>query len=99
MSVHRAQQEVSSREFVEWAAFYGLEPFGDMREDFRIAQLCSIMANAWRGKRGRTYRLKDFMPFLHSPHRFETPDHNKVAQMAERMKAWAKRMGAEVNGG
>ena len=71
MSVRRAQQEIDAREFAEWIAFGNLEPFGEERADWRIAQLCTLVANMFRGK-GRMARMRDFMLRPKAP-RKQTP--------------------------
>lgn len=56
---------ISSRELTEWMAYAELEPFGEERADFRIAQNTMVLANANRDpkKRPRPYTIEDFMPF------------------------------------
>lgn len=49
-------------EFVDWQAYYRLEPFGEWRADVRSGIVASTMANIWRGKNGRRMSAKDFMP-------------------------------------
>ena len=53
---------VPSRLIAEWQAYYQLEPFGEMRGDLRNAMLCSLVANALRGKDQPAYAPDDFMP-------------------------------------
>lgn len=54
---------MSSREFSEWMAFFSLQPYGEWREDYRMAVLASLIANANSDpKKGRRYRPEDFMP-------------------------------------
>lgn len=37
---------MSSRELSEWMAFSSIEPFGEVREDYRAGLICSVIANA-----------------------------------------------------
>ena len=67
MSVGEAQQRISSSEFVEWVAFYGLEPFGGLKEDWRSGLVCSVLANVNRSKARTAYKPKDFMPNTDAP--------------------------------
>ena len=60
MSVARAQREIDAREFAEWMAYDNIEPFGEQRADWRIAQLCCLVANSLGGK-GPPATLKEFM--------------------------------------
>ena len=63
MSVRRAQEEISSREFVEWIAFESIDPGEPVRSDMNAAMVASIIANVNRDpkKRARPYEPKDFM--------------------------------------
>lgn len=47
------------------AAYYQLEPWGEWRADFRIAQLCALIANTNRDpkKRAKAYEASEFMVF------------------------------------
>ena len=36
-TVREAQARCNSREFAEWCAFYNLDPFGELRADYRAA--------------------------------------------------------------
>ena len=53
---------ISSQELTEWQAFYQMEPFGEVRDDYRMAILASVVANCHRGKKGRKAKPMDFMP-------------------------------------
>lgn len=50
---------------IRQAAFESLEPSGEWRADFRIAQLCALIANVNRDpkKRSQPYTAQDFMVF------------------------------------
>ena len=56
-----------------WIEYDQIEPFGEERADLRIAQLAAIMANAWRKKGSRRYKIRDFM-FDFGLRRGKTPD-------------------------
>ena len=45
-------QEISSREFAEWAAYYEIEPFGEERADLRAGVVASMVGNSAGGKQG-----------------------------------------------
>ena len=59
---------MSSKEFVEWMAYYRLEPFGDARADIRAAMICKVLADINTPKGKAHAALEDFMP------RFEQPE-------------------------
>lgn len=73
MSVVKAQSEIDACEFAEWQAYYTIEPFGEERADYRNAILCTLIANALRGKHGWTAKPKDFMPDFTETERRQTP--------------------------
>ena len=53
---------MSNREFVEWQAYYGLEPFGEERADLRAGIVSATVANAAGGRgKGRAAKPTDFM--------------------------------------
>lgn len=60
-TVAEAKRRCTMREFVQWQAYYRLEPFGEERADLRNAIVACVIANAHRGK-GRSFRVRDFMP-------------------------------------
>jgi hypothetical protein len=61
MSVARARREIDRREFVQWQVYESLEPGEPFRSDWRMARVCSLIANIHRGK-GPPVRLSDFLP-------------------------------------
>ena len=56
---------MSYRELCKWGIYYGMEPFGEWRADYRNAQLCALQANLNRDakKRPKPYEVHDFMAF------------------------------------
>lgn len=57
-------EQMPSRLFKEWQAYYLLEPFGQWRDDYRMAILASILANINRDskKHPTPFDPLDFMP-------------------------------------
>lgn len=56
---------MTRQEFLEWLAFYKLDPFGEIREDLRAGILAAAVVNTLRGVhgvKGRQVKPKDFMP-------------------------------------
>ncbi len=58
---------LGSDEFTEWVAYSQLEPFGDLRGDYRSGVVAATLANVHRTKDARAFRPEDFMPFLEQP--------------------------------
>lgn len=54
---------MGSREFSEWMAYYGIEPWGEDRADLRVALLTSLTANINRKSGSPPLRPADFMPY------------------------------------
>jgi hypothetical protein len=50
---------LSYPELIEWAAYYELEPFGDVRADYQSGMVSSVIANVNQDK--RVYLPSDFM--------------------------------------
>lgn len=59
MSVRRCRQEVDSREFETWKRYYEIEPWGEEREDYRLA-LMRADQNILHG--GKSISLEKLMP-------------------------------------
>jgi len=54
---------MTSREYEEWKIFYSKEPFGEVRQDIRFANLMAMQANINRDSKRHPdqYFAKDFM--------------------------------------
>lgn len=61
MPVAELQSRMTSAEFQEWRAYYQIEPFGDLRADFRSGILCSIVSNLMLGKDDEPATPMDFV--------------------------------------
>jgi len=62
VSVHEAQQRISSKEFAEWQAYHShIEPIGDKRTDLLFAMLMHVVASCHSGKKSR-FSVQDFIP-------------------------------------
>jgi len=64
---------IDSAELSEWMGFYSIEPFGEERADLRSAIIACTMANAWRGKNQRPFKVSDFIPNFGEP-KEQTPE-------------------------
>ena len=76
MTVKEAQEKIDFDEFKHWQAYYKLDPFGEQRVEFMLAQLCYITASAHAGK-GRSFKIDDFMP-KYGVSRKQTPEEMKM---------------------
>ena len=60
-TVAEAQQRLSSAEFVDWCAFYAIEPWGYEADTWRMAVIASTQAN-YSGRVKKPLKPSDFMP-------------------------------------
>ena len=56
------EDRLGADELLEWMAFFELEPWGEERLEIMLAQICSLLANQWRGKGQRAARPQEFLP-------------------------------------
>lgn len=75
MTVRELLSRIGSDELTEWMAFHALEPFGDVRADYRAGVIASTFANAHRAASAPPFRPDDFMPFVDRP---PPPDDPKI---------------------
>jgi hypothetical protein len=90
--VDRFLQTITAEQFVEWAHYYQLEPWGEVRDEIRNGSLCALVNNLL-SKRKR--KVKDFV--------FDnTKKEKKPQQSADEIKysmmAWAASFGGLTNG-
>lgn len=53
------RDEVDAAEWLDWVAFFGVEPFGCQAEDERLAVLAAVVNNSLGGKgRPKDFRMK-----------------------------------------
>lgn len=51
-------------EFRRWRAYYALDPFGQDRQDYRIASLVSTFVNVFRRRGSKKFTIEDaLLPF------------------------------------
>ncbi len=76
LSVAEAQARIDAREFGEWMAFAGLEPFGEERADLRAAIVASTVANTARDPKTQRdpFTPQEFMPKFEKETTEQTPE-------------------------
>lgn len=79
---------MSSHEFAEWMAFAQIQPFGEWREDFRMATLAAVITNVMtRTKESDPVRqAKDFMPDFEQA----LDEYEAQAEIPEHEMTWRK---------
>ena len=67
-SVGWIEDNISSRELIEWMAFAQLEPFGDERADLRMGIETAALVRLWADpKKAKNITPATFMPFYEKP--------------------------------
>lgn len=56
------QASIGHAEYMEWRAYYQIEPWDETRADWRAGMIASVIANVNRGKDQRAYKPDEFMP-------------------------------------
>lgn len=68
-------RDITSRQLLEWQAFYQIDPFGDQRGDLQACIIAAMVNNRMRGKNETPIAPIDLMPFRHVPE--QTPEQMK----------------------
>ena len=76
--------KMDSREISEWMAYYSMDPFGEVRADYRMAMLACLTANINRGN-GQPFKVSDFMPEF-GPKKQQTVQEMKALLMGMAVK-------------
>jgi len=79
-SVKRMLRSLTAKEFIEWELYARLEPFNELRADYRAASIATVLANIYRGRGQRAYSLEDFRL------QFEEQEPQKVTQTPEQQE-------------
>jgi hypothetical protein len=93
---------MSSREFAEWIAYAGMEPFGETRADLRIATVAAFFAEANRDRKQRRkpYTVGEFVELFRGGAEAASPAaapgggddvERKKAELWANVRAWAMR--------
>jgi hypothetical protein len=61
MTVTHLERVLPYREFLEWAEEYRLDPWGTWRDNAHAAEICTVIANAFRSEKSRAFTYEDFM--------------------------------------
>ena len=90
------QEVMSAEEFLDWVAFYQLQPFGPWRADTQAALIASTIANV-NAKKGHSFAIKDFQ--LQFKPRFTTKKKRPTMsgeQVVSFFQALAARQGGQA---
>lgn len=93
MTVADLDSRLDSAELTEWMAFEGMTgPLGRRRNDIQAATIAATIANANRGKKGRKFKMTDFL-IPYGEQGRKTPE-----QMLATIKGLNRAMGGEERG-
>jgi hypothetical protein len=82
-TVEDVQRRMSSAEFVQWCAFYALEPWGSRADNWRMSVIAATVANySGNVKKGKAVKPSDFIP--RAPLKLSPDDTRKLLE--ERMR-------------
>jgi len=89
MTVEDLSIKMSSSEMSEWAAYYRIEPFGDVRNDVHAAMICQSVISPHMEKGKKPPSIEELMPFR---------DTEKEGQTADEMKQMCKNFASAFGG-
>lgn len=88
---------LSSAQMTEWMAYAAVEPFGEERDDYRMAYALSVIVNLFRGKDDPPVNVADLLPRVGVLAQAESgaeedapPVHPNVRRFEEMMQQWAQ---------
>lgn len=64
MTVSECKRRMTQKEFVNWQAYYSIEPFGVLQEKLGFAYLLCLIANMFRKETATPFKAEDFFPEL-----------------------------------
>ena len=88
-TVQELQERMTAREFVQWQAYYNINPFGPERGDMQAAVGACVTANVNRGKSTKEYRVSDFVLSFETPKQ-QTLEQQRALVFAAAMNARRK---------
>ena len=74
MTIQQLLDNMDSQELSAWIAYDSIQPLGELMDDFRTGMVCSVVANANNGKRGKALSPADFMPYYKKKKKNQTPE-------------------------
>lgn len=89
---------MSYAEFVEWAAYYEVEPFGGARADIHAAQICAVLGevNRNRRKRRKAFAVADFLIDWWGDRKRRRDGPEQAQALLDKFRGLAEAMGLET---
>lgn len=85
MTVSELEHRMPAGELVEWMAYFTIEPWGQVQEDFRAGVIASTLVNVMADTKGRPSKPSDFFRLYGEDKKEQTPE-----QQMEMLKAFAR---------
>ena len=88
-------RSITAAQLIEWMQYDILEPFGEWRDDWRSAEIVTMLANVNRdsSKRKEPYKVTEFLPRFGE----RSADELKPKQTVQQQVAIAKLIAAAFN--
>lgn len=86
MTVAELLARISSLELSEWAAYYGIEPWGAERDNLHAGIVASATVNLWRSDSDNPVRPQDYILHFGEP---EEVQARPAEDLYEMMHTWA----------
>lgn len=77
-------RSLTAKQFRGWEHYAELEPFSEVRQDYRVASIVQMLANVNRGAKQKAYTIQDFLL------KFEPGEEKPRKQPWEEQLMWAK---------
>lgn len=74
---------LTSRAWARWIAYFQVEPFGELRADFRAGYAMALQANLHRSEKVAAYEPADFFPSLERPANGDETAPERLRRLAE----------------
>ena len=68
MTVRQLETHIEASELQEWMAFFSIEPWGSVRDDYRAGVIAATLVNVNGGKKGKKPAQADDFFNLYSKH-------------------------------
>jgi hypothetical protein len=84
---------MEAREFDEWMAYWAVEPWGEVRADYRAGMITAMVANSQGAKtKGRPFEASDFFDL------YNAGEPKIQKQSGEQMLSFMKSLAGTSNG-
>lgn len=61
VNVDAMLRELTAKQFMEWEAYARMEPFNELRDDFRAARICEVIWNVAVASKEHQRPIQDFL--------------------------------------